>query len=284
MMYGFMTKGSRVPELLPKFLSETFHVQLAETDVSDSAEWDDRNWDATVTCEYEQLEGDLEWSLTVYAADEVAHQPSEEQLAVHLARTLAMPVFFAWGAELPWVRRVALPTGDLTLARVLQSEETGTGFSVESAESPLEDFPDIPVARFPEVVRAFDVPTPMTDSLRSTGSTDIPAMIGGLLANWERLCVRIRSDWPPSGWYSADLFREDLEFRDQLESALREVPENERKSVETGMRELDASYRELTVIDEGLALSHALQCEVTDLADRPWYWHRRPLTLPWGEH
>ncbi|QFR00073.1 hypothetical protein F9278_32360 [Streptomyces phaeolivaceus] len=277
-----MTIGNGLPERLPAILAEAFGAQLAEIDVSEASELEDRNWDATLTCEYEHLTGDLNWSLSVYAGDEVTHQPSDEQLALHFARCLSAPVFFEWDGALPWIRKVALPSGTTTLARVLQSDCSGSDASVESAEAPIAAFPHLSVQRFPEVVRAFNIQTPLTDSARLTEPDEKPVSIRALLGNWERLCVRLRSGWPPDGWYSADLYQEDLEFRDQLDSAVSELSETERKAAEAAVRELDAVYRDLTVDDQGLALTTAVKHEVGDLNGRAWYWHRRPTELPWA--
>jgi hypothetical protein len=144
-MYHLMLRAEDAPSRLPAVLADEFRVRSAETDVSAGSEWEDRNWDAVVTCEYERLRGDLTWSLTVYAADSVQRRPSEEDLASAVARRLSSSVFVEWDARFPWIRRVALPAGGHTLARVTQPEEDGAGYSVDAAESALPDFPHVPV-------------------------------------------------------------------------------------------------------------------------------------------
>ncbi|MFJ8504631.1 hypothetical protein [Streptomyces avermitilis] len=282
MMHIFMINGSGVPELIPGILAEAFHVQVSETDVSESSEWEERNWDALVTCEYEPLDGDLRWSLSVYAAEGVQQQP-EEQLASLFAQRLTVPVFFAWNGALPWIRQVALPDGGLTLARVVETKDGSTGFYVDAAESPVPGFPDVPVMRFPEVVRVLELPTPLTDAAVPPHASEALARIRGLLAGWELLGLRMSSNWPPRGWYSAALYREDLDFREQLDAAAKELPLSERERVESVLRELDSRYRDLTVDDQGRALSVGLTAEESNFSGRPWYWHRRPLTLPWDQ-
>ena len=118
-MYHLMVRSSDAPTRLPVILAEAFHVALAQTDVSAESEWEDRNWDAVLTCEYERLQGDLMWSFSIYAANEVEHRPTEEELALSVAQGLSVPVFTSWDARFPWIRRVALPDGAFTLARVL---------------------------------------------------------------------------------------------------------------------------------------------------------------------
>lgn len=280
MMYSFLTSADGVPDATPEILASAFGVQVSEIDVSDSSDWESRNWDALVTCEYEHLEGDLTWSLSVYKAKEVARNPSEEELAVLLSRGLNAPVFFAWGGELPWIRRVAQPDGGITLARVADSDDDGTGFSVQAAESAITRFPNVPVMNFPEVVRVFGIPTPVADSVAPPGTSGELKKVRGLLVNWERLGIRMRSGWPPSDWYSAEMYREDLNLRDQLEEILKEFPEVDR--IKAAVSALDAQYRDLSVEDRGSALSAALDVESTALSGRPWYWQRRPAVLPWA--
>ncbi|MEV6963444.1 hypothetical protein AB0M97_30700 [Streptomyces sp. NPDC051207] len=280
MMYAFLTGGGGVLERMSAILAEAFDVPAADIDVSDASELESRNWDALVTCEYEFIAGDLQWSLSIYAAEEVKHQLSEADLALHVARRLDVPVFFAWRGEVPWIRRVALPDGGLTLARVAEQDDQ-PGFYVEAAEAPIAGLPDVRVMHLPEVVRAFGIPTPVTDAVAPRGVGDTQERIRGLLVNWERLCVRLRSNWPPNNWYSAAMYKEDLEYRDSLDVLLRDLPETEREKFGEALRELDSQYRELTIDDGGQAVG-ALGSNAVDLAGRAWYWRRRPQVLPWA--
>ncbi|MEU6680290.1 hypothetical protein [Streptomyces sp. NPDC046925] len=109
MTYGFFTTDSRVPNALPEFLSQAFGVLICETDVSDFSELESRNWNALVTCDYERLEGDLAWSLIIYATAQVRQRLSEGELAALLAQRLDAPVFFSSACGLPWIKQVAEP-------------------------------------------------------------------------------------------------------------------------------------------------------------------------------
>jgi hypothetical protein len=282
MMYAFLVAADAIPKETPSILAEAFGVQVAETDVSDSSELESRNWDAVVTCETEPLAGDLRWSLEIYAAEEVKQQPAEEQLARHLAQQLGIAVFFAWNGEVPWIRQVALPTGGLTLARVVAAEDEESGFSVEAAEAPIPGIPQVSVAHLPEVVRAFEILTPVTDAVVPRDSVGKQKEIRGLLVNWERLCTRMRSGWPPSGWYSAAMYQEDLEYRDELQALLDGWSDVDQYGISEALRELDSQYRELTIEDGGRALSAALRRDVGGPAAMSWYWRRRPQPLPWA--
>ncbi|MET7293454.1 hypothetical protein ABZS79_15185 [Streptomyces griseoloalbus] len=152
-------------------LAEVFRVALEQTDVSAESEWDDRNWDAVVTCEYERLQGDLDWSFSIYAANEVERRPTEAELASSVAQRLSAPVFTAWDARFPWIRGVTLPDGSFTLARVLRPEDNSAAYVIDAAESTIPGLPHVPVMQFPEPVRACALPTPITDSMRCTGAS-----------------------------------------------------------------------------------------------------------------
>ncbi|QUI31488.1 hypothetical protein H9W91_11865 [Streptomyces alfalfae] len=281
MTYSLLTIDGKVIDAMPQILVEAFNVQLSETDVSPSSELESRNWDALVTCEYEAVAGDLAWSLLVYAAREVEQHPTEEELAVLLSQRLEAPVFFAWGDDLPWIRKVALPGGEFTLARVTESDDERSSFAVEAAESIIPGFPTLPVTHFPEIVRALAIPTPVTDAAVKSMSGRGDGKLRGLLVNWERLSSRMRSGWPPAGWYSPTMYQEDLELRDLLAADVAHLGTRANSEITDCLSRLDAQYRDVTVDDRGRTLANALGHEKPDLVDRPWYWQRRPDPLPW---
>ncbi|MDG9721534.1 MULTISPECIES: hypothetical protein [unclassified Streptomyces] len=278
MMYHLMVRVNDAPKRLPLILAEVFHVALEQTDVSAEAEWEDRNWDAIVTCEYERLQGDLNWSLSIYAAHEVEAQPTEEELASSVAQHLSASVFTFWDAKFPWIRKAALPDGGFTLARVLQLEGDSPAFMIDATESTIPDFPNVPVMQFPEAVRAYKLPTPITDSLEGAEPRRETSDLVSLLGSWERLCSRLRSGCPPHGWFPADLYREDLEHRDRLGGAVdRLSPENTAREVANALEQLDEDYRHFTIDDGGTELASALNEGITGFPNLPWYWRRRPL-------
>nr|BFD84740.1 hypothetical protein StreXyl84_41410 [Streptomyces sp. Xyl84] len=280
MMYIFLAKGDAVPEKLPKVLAEAFRVQTDDIDVSDISELEDRNWDASVSCEYEVLEGDLQWSLTVYASEAVQHQPSEDQLSLAFARRLGTPVFSEWDGGVPWVRKVALPGGGFTLARVVESDQGEAGVSVVAAEAPIDGLPNVQVTHIPEVVRACEIATPVTDEVLPPGVTGAERKLRGLLVNWERLCVRMRSGWPPSGWYSAAMYKEDLEYRDALDTSLKDL-DQEGGKIKAAVKRIDSDFRALTIDDDGRSISAPGDTGSSSQSARSWYWQRRPKAAPW---
>jgi hypothetical protein len=282
MMYALLTIGDMFTEDLPPILAEAFKVAIHETDVSDHSTLDDRNWDALITCDCEALDGDLTWLLEIYATAEVKEKPTMQGLALHLAKRFNKPFFFAWKETVPWVRRVAFPDGRLTLARVSELDDTGSGLSVEVAEEEIPGMPHVRVDHLPEVVRAYDVGTPLSDSVLPRESRGERRKVRGLLVSWERLCVRMESNWPPEGWYSASMYREDLEHRDKLELAMISLEKDEHHAVQQILAELDQRYLERTIDDGGVALASAISEDPSRLTSRPWYWRRRPLLLPWS--
>lgn len=116
-MYGCFTVEKPEPEGIARVLAAAFGVPLLSVDVSLESEMENRKGDASVTCDYEYLSGDLACNLSVYGAKEVAPQPSEEELTRALARGLDTVVLTSWGT-MPSIRKVVTPQGGTTFARV----------------------------------------------------------------------------------------------------------------------------------------------------------------------
>lgn len=281
-MYGLLTAGEADPEVVARVLAVAFGVPLQAVDVSPESEMENRNWDATVTCEYEVFSGDLACQLSVYGAEEVAPQPSEDDLAAMLARELGTPALISWGT-LPWIRKVVTPGGGVTFARVEELEGEGTAFRVYATEAPVAEFPGARVEGFPEVVRDLPAATPLVDGLfPSVDPHSLAGEVRALVWGWEALISRMGAGWPPSRWYGADMYREDLENRDRLGAALTELTADERELVDAAMVELDARFRDLTVDDGGEGLATVLRSDAQEFSSLPWYWRRRPARQPWA--
>ncbi|MFI1285029.1 hypothetical protein ACH4U5_30460 [Streptomyces sp. NPDC020858] len=280
-MYGLLTAGQADPEVIARVLAEAFGVPLASVDVSPASEMENRNWDATVTCEYEVFSGDLACQLSVYGAEEVAPQPSEDDLAAVLARELATPVLISWGT-LPWIRKVVTPQGEVTFARVEDPEDEGAGCRVYATEAPVVEFAGARVEGFPEVVRDLPAATPLADGLfPDVDPHSAAGKIRTLVWGWEALISRMVAGWPPSRWYGAEMYREDLENRDRLGAVLTELTADELAFVVIALLELDARFRDFTVDDDGEGLAEVLRLDAQNFSSSPWYWRRRPATPPW---
>ncbi|MFF4456314.1 hypothetical protein [Streptomyces goshikiensis] len=280
-MYGCFTVGKPDPEAVARVLAAAFGVSLRSVDVSLENEMGNRNWGATVSCDYAYLTGDLACNLSVYGADEVRPQPSEEELARALARGLGTVVLTSWG-NMPWIRKVVTPQGGTTFARVEFLEGEGEGCLVTATETALAAFPQAVVEKFPEVVRGFPVATPLADGLLAGADRNSPAGdVRDLVWAWEALISRMAAHWSPSNWYGAAMYREDLENRDRLAAAVEALPADERAQAEAVVESLDGAFREGTADDGGRALAAALDSGTEGFASAPWYWRRRPVALPW---
>ncbi|MFF4410027.1 hypothetical protein [Streptomyces sp. NPDC001404] len=274
-----MTTGKDTLSRLTGALAHAFEVPESSVDITESDDWESQNWDARVICEYERLVGDLDWALTISLANEVATQPTEEQLAVHLARYMGAPVLFPADVMMPSLRRLVTPAGDFTYARVNEPEDEGEEFTVDAVETHVPEFPRAAVFKFPELVRLYKIDTPITDAL--CGESTPKGSFYDVLFGWERLVVRMDAGWPPSAWYPAAMYVEDLQTRDQLEDQVDRLPAAEQSTARQALEEIDANYRRLTVDDGGQALSEVIGSLRSIGSDLPWYWKRRPVSIPW---
>ncbi|MFF4370198.1 pentapeptide repeat-containing protein [Streptomyces sp. NPDC001594] len=270
--YGFLTAAAPDPDALTRALAEAFGIPAALVDVAPDGTVDGRNWDtALVTCEYELLRtGDLRGMLNVYATPAVTTPPTPEALATALARTLDTPVLTEVESDTapPSLRKAFLPQGWTTYTAVEDldppPEADQPSFRVYATQAGLAAFPRAEVKGLPAAVHALRPHTPLTDALGASRAHR------NLLHPWEALISRMAAGWPPARWYGADMYREDLEARDDLEAALPTLP----APVRTALATLDARFRELTADDAGAELG-------ADPATTPWYRHRRPAVLPW---
>lgn len=278
MMYNLITTGQETPARLALILAEEFDVPLGDVDVSEESDFDSRNWDAEVTCEYSAVRGDLDWSMSVYATDAVQTRPSEETLALKVAQSLGLAVLFPGAETVPSVWRVATSRGGLTHARVTEPESEAERLTVDAVEEAVPDFPRATVTKFPEIIKELQLPSEVTDSHLPEGISEDRREVRGLLVNWERLTVRMATDWPPSAWYPASMYVEDLELRDQVTDAIERLPADEQQSAGEALERIDQTYRELTIEDGGEDLAKAADVSITGHA---WYWHRRPVNPPW---
>lgn len=101
------------------------------------------------------------------------------------------------------------------------------------------------------------------------------------LRAWEKLTVRMARNWPPLGWYGASLYAMDLDFRDEAADLLPVLTGSDHDAARMVRDLLDVTYRDLTVDDGGAALSAAGLIAAGNIACTPWYWRRRPRSLPW---
>jgi hypothetical protein len=107
MTYNLLLTAEEIPSRVTYVLSEAFGIRPADVDVAAEGDYGARNWDAVVSCEYEELRGDLTWSLSIYATDDGATRPTEERLALLLSRELGTVTLFPQGMTIPSVWELA---------------------------------------------------------------------------------------------------------------------------------------------------------------------------------
>lgn len=280
LVYSVLVTRDDTPARLADALSEIFEVPVDRVDVSDMDDWGDRNWDAAVSCQYGRLHGDLRWSLSLYATEAV-DQPSEEDLALRLARLLDCPALFPGKETIPSIYQLATAEGHVTHVEVEEPEDEEGPWRVVAVEEPVGAFPAARVGPFRSLIHELRIAVPTTDA-QDVATSDGPLRgVYYQLVTWERLTVRMATGWPPSHWYPADLYRDDLAVRDELANAVDLLPEPERRVLARTLKQLDDAYRRHTYEDDGSALLRALDEPTESFASRPWYWRRRPDPVPW---
>lgn len=293
-MYNLFTVGAVDWSRLKKALSGQFAVPVEAVEVADANEFDSRNWEAWVSCEYEAVHGDVTYSLNIYATDDVEGRPTERALSIGLVGELQQSLLFPADEDLPSAYWVAIPGGPVTRARLVSSDEEESTYRVDVVEHAVPQLPHVSVAHIPEVIRLVRMATPIADEFKSVLAdfaerSPVPDGDQAMedwnwyaprrLAAWESLTVRMASHWPPSRWYPADYYRQDLEMRDHLERVPSTVPASVASPLRKALVRIDDAFRKCTEEDGGEALSAALGSPVPS---QGWWWHRCPLQIPWG--
>ncbi|WP_306189564.1 hypothetical protein [Streptomyces sp. MK5] len=249
-------------------------VDVAETD----GDQEGRDWEAPVLCTYRRLPpGDLSLELDVTVEERIAGRLTEGVLAQRLAVSTGGSVLYPSEIELPSAYWVAVPDGRSVRCR-LEAVDHGddTGYRVGAVEERVEDLPGASVEILPEILDRQHIDTPVADAFLSGYPTGTTATVEGhvhyALRVWERLARRLESDWLPSGRYRHDLFRRDLEARDDLADALAVVSAPHAEELRTAVAQLDAVFAEHTEDDA--------DGKTGEKADG-WWWHRRPRSIPW---
>ena len=287
-MYNLLVTNRDVPARMAGFLTEVFAVDRDRVFVGDDADRDSWDWDALrnslVSCEYSRQEGDLAWALDIYAVDEVAGQPTEHELSLRLSTELQTVTLFPEGQTVPSVRQLTTPRGELMHARLEEPDDESAVTRVAEVEAPVPELRQAAVARFPDIIKELQLHNPITDSLfPETEEHRDPQWTHIHLVAWERLTVRMASNWPPSAWYPASMYVGDLRYRDELDDYIAKLPKPQREAAEEARQRIDDRYRELTVDDDGSSLIRAGCASSEEIAQRPWYWRRRPNPIPWDE-
>lgn len=276
MVYDLLLADFRTPGDLALALAKVFALPLTDVDVAseDLDDPDKRTWSALVLATYGEQQGDIALSLSITTVlDPNGPQLTEAALAARLAERLATPILYAATSFPPSAYWLTDGHGQPCRARLEPSDELG--WTIAAVDRPVPALPRVLVTPIPEVIREHRLPTPLADAFAKSREAR------NALAAWESFVARLIAGWPPDGWYPADYYAEDLEYRDVAEELMRTLPSELAAGMAAALRTLDDDYVRSTTCDAGLALSQALGLPATDLAERAWHWRRRPAELPW---
>ncbi|MBL7262076.1 hypothetical protein [Paractinoplanes lichenicola] len=280
MNYGFLIFGELDRGALATAFAEMLSLAPEAVDVALEDAVADRDWEAAVLCTVSPVAGEFHWYLDVYLGVAVAGPPSESVAGSWLAARLKTVV--AWESQQypPSAFWLVGPDGRRTRARIYEEDsddDLPTVYQIDAVEHPVAALPGLPVAPLPEVIREHRMPTPVRDRLVEELGPGADRNMTMWLGGWESVVSRLAQGWPPDGWYPADYYREDLQIRDELTTAVEALPEAAR-----ALGEVDARFVELTEDDGGRALAAETGPLPPDASDR-WWWRRVPDPLPWRD-
>lgn len=288
MIANLFTVAAPAPARLRGALADLLAVPEDAVDVADAdGDQEGRHWEAPVLCTYRRLPpGDLALELDLTVEDGTAGRLTEGGLARGLAVRAGSSVLHPAEVELPSAYWVATPDGRSVRCRLEALDtEDDTAYRVEAVEEPVADLPDATVETLPEILDREPVGTPLSDAVLAGRPTGTVASVEGHLHYglrvWERLCRRLESGWRPSGRYREDLFRRDLEARDDLADVVGQAGEPGAEALRSAVARLDRIFREYTEETQEPPVAHRATDEAADRKAERWWWHRRPRNVPW---
>ncbi|HEX6497767.1 MAG TPA: hypothetical protein VF054_01895 [Micromonosporaceae bacterium] len=271
-------------------LAEIAAVPVDMVDVADVGSTG-RNWDAAVSCVYEPTTGHVSWMLDIHLTDAVQSPPTEAATAAHLAERLAAPVLYPAESSPPSAYWLAAPGGLVARARVYTLDDGDRPeFTIDAVDVPVPSLPAVPVVAQPEVIREHRVSTPVADALDAWLAAIPPDQVAGhgvwfartRLGAWESLTARMASGWPPDGWYPAEYYREDLETRDQLATAVEALLPGLADPFGAALARVDDAFRASTrEVGDPDQVAEALGAGKIGSGSRGWWWRRVPEPEPW---
>ncbi|MFE7040212.1 hypothetical protein ACFU9X_12375 [Streptomyces atratus] len=303
MTYNLFTTDRLQPPRVSNALASCLHVEPNSVDVADvDADQDNRNWDALALCDYSPVLGDVSLTLDIFVQDAVPQQPTEPEFASRFAVAAQTVVLYPAEEHLPSAYWLVTPAGLVTRARLLASDDERPEYSIDAVEAAVPQLPDIRVMQLPEIVREQHVPTPTTSEfihatelLRKTQeSPTVPVIVDetgshlyqsrAYLAEWERMVRRMESGWHPTGNYPVELYCEALLARDRIEQLPEELSRPVADLLRKSVEQLDEAFKKCTAPDDTWATGVGVPGSFADLSERGWWWHRKPLTLPWDKN
>ncbi|MFI6699749.1 hypothetical protein ACIBJC_12375 [Streptomyces sp. NPDC050509] len=288
MIYNLLVSDMFPPGVLGGVLAEVLNVDPATVDTADADGClEGRDWEALVLCDYAIVHGDLAALLEIQLGEQFRKAPATAELAAALSQRLN--TILLWHAEevIPSAYWLVTPDGLVARARVEQADGPDIDYTVSVVEASVPRFPLARVDLLPEIFREEKIATPTTDAFvavvdpeRVARAEDPSNKAREWLLLWERLVRRMASDWAPTGRYPLESYVQDLQTRDHLDVRLTTAPAELREPLARAVEVLDAVFLAHTVGDGGDLLGR-LAMSGSAVADCGWWWHRRPVRLPW---
>ncbi|MFF8928216.1 hypothetical protein ACF1AO_13195 [Streptomyces longwoodensis] len=287
MNYNFFTLDHLSESRISDALSSTLKVSQSSVDVADvDGDQDRRNWEALILCDCTRASGDVSLALDIFVQERVSEQPTEANCAALFASASGTVVLYPAEERVPSAYWLVTPEGLVTRTRLLASDDEPPVYSIDAVEAAVPQLPGVPVMLLPEIIREQHVPVPLTTELVSAATQQ--RLANGLvladevgnplyearvdLAEWERMIRRMATGWHPAGRYPKELYQEALRARDRLELLSSSAPEPLLLLLRRAVGELDGEFRSHT--EAGTPF--------TGVEEHGWWWHRRPVPLPWN--
>ncbi|MFF3782702.1 hypothetical protein [Streptomyces sp. NPDC001933] len=303
MTYNLFTTDHLQPSRVSDALASCLHIEPNSVDVAQvDADQDNRHWDALALCDYSDTFGDVSLTLDIFVQDSVSEQPTESEFASRFAVAAQTVVLYPAEEQLPSAYWLVTPTGLVTRARLLASDDERPEYSIDAVEAAVPQLPGIRVMQLPEIVREQHVPTPTTSEFihaaeflgKAQEIPSTPALIDepeshlyhsrAYLAEWERMVRRMESDWQPTGNYPVVLYWEALLARDRVEQLPEALPRPVADLLRKSVGQLDEAFKKCTAPDDTWAAGAGVPGSLADLSERGWWWRRKPLILPWDKN
>lgn len=291
MTYNLFLTGELRPAAMAAALASLASLPIESVDVAAADDYDNRNWDAAISCTYEPVTGDVSWMLDIELTEAVTPRPTERAAAAHLAEQLQTPVLYPADEGIPSAYWLAAPGGLHARARLYGDDESDPlKYTIDAVERPVPSLPTLRVAPIPEVIREHRMTTPITDQLRAsadaaTGTadeTDALWFVCTRLGAWEGMIARMTSGWPPDGWYPPEFYREDLETRDELAALPEGISTALADHFTAALVRVDDAFRAATVEVEPERVAEVLGMNRLNVEFKPgWWWRRLPASPHW---
>ncbi|WP_406214401.1 hypothetical protein [Streptomyces decoyicus] len=300
MTYNFLSLHELQPHQIASAIAVFLKVPSDSVDVADAdGDQDDRNWDAAALCDYSRVQGDVSLSLDIDVQEWVPDQPDEADAALAFAVSSRTAVLYPAEENLPSAYWLVTPAPIVTRARLNASDDEPPTYTVEAVEEPVRELPAAQVMQLPEILQAQKIPTPTADQFTAAiqklresqenatdplledepGTLLYEARVGLFL--WERMVRRMESGWEPSGRYPLDMYRKDLQLRDELAQYTMTAPPKVRELLSNAVQQLDDVMAQHTVQDEHGVLIGRHPGESSQHSKLEWWWHRTPEPAPW---